>query len=230
MSLFGHSGDLGDVIASLPIVRALGGGDYVLFDREKGHRESLRGARYEALAPLLLAQPYIDSVAWADAPPQTPYDFSTFRHDHIPGQNLAQWQSRHVGVTISEAPWLLAKPSSRSAGRVIFARSQRYHNPHFPWDKALVRFKDPLFVGLPSEYMAFQTKWGKPIENYQAANLLELAELIAGCSLFVGNQSCPFWIAAGLGVNLTQETWPQDANSIIERPNARYASNGFFAF
>lgn len=228
MRLFTHTADLGDIIAALPSIRALGGGHLVIGERpgRDGGRESLRGARYEALKPLLERQPYIDSVTWADNLPSTKFDFSTFRHDHQKGENLARWQARHIGVSISETPWLLATPSPKTKGRVIFSRSLRYHSPSFPWDRALARFRDPLFVGLPEEYFAFQTKWGRPLENYKAANLLELAELIAGCELIVCNQSCPFWMAAGLGVPLIQETWAHDPNSIVERPNARYASNG----
>lgn len=229
--VFTHTADLGDIIACLPAIRALGGGELFIGERSgrDGGRESLRGARYEALVPLLSAQPYIDRVRWADELPRTAYDFSTFRTKYTKGVNLAQQQARHVGVTISETPWLIAKASERTNGRVIFARSRRYHNESFPWDKALSRFKDPLFVGLPDEYMAFQTKWGKPIENYKASTLLELAELIAGCSLIVCNQSCPYWIAVGLGVPLIQESWPVDSNSIIERPNAHYCANGSFS-
>jgi len=228
LPLFTHTADLGDIIACLPTIRALGGGHLIIGEKtgRDGGRESLRGARYESIKKLLEVQPYIDSVTWADQLPTTKYDFSTFRHDHIKGENLAQWQARHLGVTISEAPWLLTTPSPKTKGRVLFARSQRYHSPSFPWDKAIARFPDPLFVGLPDEYMAFQTKWGKPIEHYTASSLLELAQLIAGCELIVCNQSCPYWLAAGLGVPLIQETWAHDPNSVIDRPNARYALNG----
>lgn len=223
---FGHAGDLGDCIASLPTVRALGGGEYVCFHREKGCRESLQGQRFESLKSLLEIQPYIDRVSWTEAPEITVLDFSTFRGAYRKGINLAQQHAWHLGVTISEAPWLIAPASEIAKGRTVFARSRRYHNDRFPWDKILQRHPDPLFVGLPDEYLAFQTKWGKPIQHHTAGNLLELASLIAGCALFIGNQSCPFWIAAGLGVPLIQESWETDANSIIERPNAKYCLNG----
>lgn len=226
--VFGHAGDLGDCIASLATVRTLGGGNYVCFNRAKGCRESLRGPRFESLKSLLDTQPYIDSCEWSDEAIDTPYDFSTFRHDQIAGENLAQWQARHCGVQISETPWLLAKPSEKTKGRVLFARSQRYHNPAFPWDKVIRRFKDPLFIGLPMEYMAFQTKWGRPIENYMASNLLELSEMIAGCELLVCNQSCPAWLAMALGSPLWMECWPHDMNSIVHRQNARFSTNGTF--
>lgn len=225
---FFHAGDLGDVIAALPSIRALGGGHLFIGERDgrSGGRESLRGLRYDSIRPLLTAQPYIDSVQWCERSPDIAHDFSGFRHDHIMGENLAQWQARHLGVAISETPWLIASPSEKTKGRVLFSRSLRYHSPRFQWDQALKRFKDPLFIGLPTEYMAFQTKWGKPLESYMAADLLELAQLIAGAELLVCNQSCPYWIAAGLGAPLIQETWDHDPNSMIERPNARYAMNG----
>lgn len=223
---FFHTGDLGDIIASLPIVRAMGGGEYLIGYRDRGCRESLKGARFEAIKPLLEAQPYIERAAWVDTPPLGAVDFSTFRHDHKQGENLIAWQARHVGANYSDAPWLIAPKSPRTTGRTIFARSLRYHSPTFPWDKALNRFPNPLFVGLPDEYIHFQTKWGRPIENVVAINLLELAQMIAGAEMFVGNQSCPFWIAAGLGVPLIQESWAHDPNSVVERPNARYALNG----
>jgi hypothetical protein len=203
----------------------MGGGHYVLFERAKGMRESLRGARYESLKTLLAAQCYVDGVSWSDTPPVC-HDFSTFRHDHMNGESLLQWQARHMRVLVSEIPWLMANPSPKTAGRVLFSRSLRYHSPTFPWDKALQRFRDPLFVGLPEEYFAFQTKWGRPIEHHTCANLLELAEMIAGCELIICNQSCPYWIAAGLGKALIQESWPVDPNSVVVRPNARYALNG----
>lgn len=224
--VFGHAGDLGDCIASLPTVRAMGGGAYVCFHRDKGCRESLQGARFESLKSLLEIQPYIDGVFWTEAPDLTVRDFSTFRGSYRNGVNLAQQHAWHLGVAISETPWLVATPSLKTKGRTVLSRSRRYHNERFPWDKILQRHKDPLFVGLPDEYLAFQTKWGKPIEHHTASNLLELASLIAGCSLFIGNQSCPFWIACGLGVPLIQESWEIDPNSIIERANAKYCLNG----
>lgn len=228
MSVFSHTGDLGDIIAMLPIMRALGGGSIVLHPPtgQRQCRESLAGARYAALKPLLDAQPYVDSVTWSEIAPRGTHDFSTFRQNQIKGENLIQWQARNVGVAVSEIPWLLARPDARTRGRAVFARSRRYHSPAFPWDKALSRWKDPLFVGLEEEYLAFQTAFGRPIEHCTAENLLELAQLIAGCEIFVGNQSCPYWIAAGLGVPLIQECWPQDPNSIVVRENARYALNG----
>lgn len=221
--VYGHSGDIGDIIAALPTVRALGEGDFVIFDRKTMQRESMQGKRFDVLKPLLEAQPYIRSVQWSDYPIETPYDFSTFRHDFRPNENLADWQARHLQVEISHAPWLTARRSERSIGKTVIARSFRYQNRDFPWKRLVAQYnREVLFVGLPEEHKAFQISNGCIVEYCPTADLLELAEIINGADRFIGNQSCPFWIAAGLGVTLMQEVWPQGPNSKIVRRNARY--------
>lgn len=220
---FGHSGDIGDIIACLPSIRAMGGGHLGVFDRKTIQRESMRGARYEALKPLLEVQPYIHGVSWDDEPEEGIYDFSTFRHDFILEENLADWQARHLNIRISHDPWITCVRSPKSIGRTVVARSLRYHNRDFPWRAIIAKHrKDILFVGLPEEHKAFQITNGTIVEHCPTENLLELAEIINGSDRFYGNQSCPFWIAAGLGVPIVQEVWQQGPNSIIPRKNARY--------
>lgn len=220
---YGHSGDIGDAIASLAVIRQMGGGSMVFFDRENGRRESMKGARFEALKPLIEAQPYMRGCSWSDKETQLDYDFSTFRHDHKQGEDLATWQGRHLGVETVLDPWLVAYRSPKGLGRVVVARSFRYQNLEFPWRRFVSEHRRKmLFVGLPDEHKAFQIQAGTLVEYCPTSNLLELAEIIAGCELFIGNQSCPFWIAAGLGVNLVQESYRQSLNSIVKRPNAKY--------
>lgn len=227
VSSFSHRGDIGDCVASLPAVKAFGGGDYIIFDKPDeaaiGRRESLRGARYEALKPLLEAQPYIRSVSWHNGDPGASHDLSTFRHDFIPSENLIDWQARHLGIAVSHDPWLTCLRSPIGIGRTVVARSMRYQNRDFPWKRFIAENRQSiLFVGLPEEHKAFQISNGCVVEYCPTANLLELAEIINGADRFIGNQSCPFWIAAGLGVTLVQEVWPQGPNSIVKRKNARY--------
>lgn len=231
MNVFSHSGDLGDVIAALPAIREMGGGDIVLCPssgKDQG-RESLHGARYEAIKPLLLAQPYIHDVRWEKDPKNVTHDMRGFRVNYQLGESLLDWQARFLGIEASDAPWLTAVRSSVSIGRTVIARSLRYHNPGFPWHVILNKHRNVLFVGTEEEHKAFQVFAGRPIDYHPTKNLLELAEIIGGSHLFVGNQSCPFWIAAGLGVNLIQESWPHSPNSQIRRPNARYMIRGPFS-
>lgn len=231
MNVFVHSGDIGDIIAALPTISALGGGDIIITERLDGKmkgRESMKGSRFEAIQPLLEAQPYIGNVSWQDAPARFTHDFRDFRNDEQYGESLLDWQARYLGVEASTAPWLQCRRSPVSLGRPVIARSLRYQNPGFPWNVVLSRHKNPIFVGLPEEHAAFE-KTGNRAEFIETKNLLECAEIIAGADIFIGNQSAPFWIAAGLGVRLIQEGWPQQPNSQVRRPNARYLIRGPFS-
>lgn len=230
-NVFAHSGDIGDIIAALPTMRSLGGGDIVIGPLLEGQfkgRESMKGARFEAIKPLLEAQPYIGSVTWHDNPQAYTHDFRDFRQQEQYGESLLEWQARYLGVTASTDPWLTCRRSEKSIGRAVIARSLRYRNPGFPWNVVLHKHKEPIFIGLKEEYEDFQ-KNNRGVEFIQTENLLEAAELINGADIFIGNQSCPFWIAAGLGQRLIQEGWPQQPNSQIKRPNARYLIRGPFS-
>lgn len=225
-----HAGDIGDAIAMLPTLRKLGGGNIVfapLLDGKFKGRESMKGARFEALKPLLEAQPYIGSVTWEDAPLAFTHDLRDFRQDERPGESLLEWQARYLGITPSAAPWLQCARSEVSLGRAVVSRSLRYRNGGFPWNAVLNRHRHPIFIGLEEEYVDFQRHCGRA-EFIRTPDLLTAAEIIAGADIFIGNQSAPFWIAAGLGVRILQESWPPQPNSQIVRPNARYMIRGPF--
>lgn len=222
-----HSGDLGDVIAALPAIRQLGGGRVLIGNGFC--RESMKGARFEAVRPLLELQPYVTGVEWSDERPNHAHDLANFRQDYRRGESLAHWQARHLGLDpLDTSPWLTVKPNSAHRGRVVFARSPRYANGFYPWFALLKRYPDALFVGSPAEHAAFQTEFTCKVQHAPTGNLLELAQIIAGARLFCGNQSCPWWIAAGLGVTAFQETWLHDSNSRIERHNAHYMLQPLF--
>lgn len=186
----------------------------------------MRGARYEAIRPLLLAQPYVEAVEWQDEPRGITHDLSHFRTLQFKnGENLATWQARYVGVEISLEPWLTV-PDFVQHDKTVIARSLRYHNFFFPWGDLIMRNGPVVFVGLPSEHIALQKEshWSFPFQP--TANLLELAQVIRGAKLFIGNQSAPYWIAIALGMNVIQESWEHDLNSIVPRENATYTLDG----
>jgi hypothetical protein len=224
-----HTGDLGDCIAALPILRALGGGDIVITEAKTNHparspRESMRGARFNAIREFLAAQPYVNNVEWQDEPTGITHDLSNFRESRIgAGENLALWQARYLGVSVSLEPWLIA-PTVANYGHIAIARSTRYQNYFFPWEELLwhLRQEDIVFVGLPNEHEAFEKHTRRKIDFVPTRNIAVLASFIVGAKLIICNQSLPFWIAAGLGAPILQETWESDPNSIIERPNAIY--------
>ena len=80
------------------------------------------------------------------------------------------------------------------------------------------------FVGLKDEFDAFvRSTGGMGLVTYMhTCSLLEVAALIKGSDLFIGNQSCPCWIAMGLGHRMIQETHDFIHDSIVERESARF--------
>lgn len=226
-------GDLGDCVAALPILRALGGGTIVISEdptgRWPGPRETMRGPRYDAILPLLLAQDYVEQIEWQDHPTGITHDLSRFRDDRKGAhENLALWQARVLGVDVDLTPWLTL-PETRLPhvgnyhGKVVFARTKRYHNYFFPWADLLRKHEEKgVFVGLKTEHEALEEETHRPIPYHHTPNLLDLAAFLAGAKLVIANQSVCFWIAIGLGVPLIQESWPPSLNSIIPRTNAVY--------
>lgn len=303
---FLHHGDIGDVIAALPSIRQLGGGELIITDTHTPHtaRQSMKGARYESIVSLIESQPYITGIRWEDNVPRgtfpvpskhiadskqylatakeaglvaasigirqdgrspeellavlklyafpnaspklqeaiasgcvvcTPkeeiqkpyisYDFTTFRAKfQSKDESLAHWQARHVGLTNPDlSPWLTVEASDMAKGRVLVARTLRYHNPEFDWKKVVEKYGRRLaFIGLDEEHIQFEKETGATVERIIVSSLLEMAKLIKGAELLICNQSCPFWIAVGLGTPIVQEVWPEQPNSQIHRHNARY--------
>lgn len=224
--IFKHGGDLGDIIAALPILRQMGGGKIVLFHdpnapEGKRGRESLEGARFDAIKPLLLAQDYVTDVVWGEG-----IDMTNFRTvERAPNENLTERQARHAGIwPVDMRPWLTV-PTFTKHNRIIVANSGRYPNPHgFPWDDVVKTYGARLlFVGLPSEHAAFEKMAGLSIEHANTPNLLEMAKLMAGAPQVIANQSCPLWVAMGLGCKVICEVCPAVPNSTIPRPGSFFA-------
>jgi hypothetical protein len=217
-----HSGDLGDIISALPTIKALGGGELVIADVSGGNRERMKGERYQSIRSLLVTQSYITKVSWSDRRPKNiTHDFTTFRNNgYRQGDSLLEWQSNHIGVQPCYDPWL--EVEAQPSNLTVINRSSRYHNELFPWKQIVESHEAPIFVGLKGEHEAFESEFNLTIPYIHTPNLLDLAQLISGCKLFIGNQSAPLWIAFGLGVPIIQETWLNGANSILPRENCQY--------
>lgn len=222
-----HGGDLGDCIAALPILRQLGGGDFVLTRTDKT-REPMTEQRAALLIPLLAQQPYVKSARFEAAPLDVTHDLANFRTTRPnPLETLTAWQARHLGISdVDLSPWLTVKLNLNAKGMAVFARSFRYHNSAFDWKAVWDKAGNAVFMGTTDEAKDFMQTF-RPILRAQTGNLLEAAQTIAGSKLFVGNQSCPCWLAMGLGHPLVQETCPivVQQNSIIPRDNATFIRN-----
>ncbi len=108
-----------------------------------------------------------------------------------------------------------------TSGKVVIARSQRYHNHKFDWKSILKIHSDCVFIGLPGEHAEFTSKV-ESVPYLKVTDALDMAEKIAGSRLFVGNQSFPCWLAMGLGHPLIQESYIHSLNSRLTRSNAKF--------
>jgi predicted GH43/DUF377 family glycosyl hydrolase len=231
-----HSGNLGDIIYSLPAMKVLGFGVYYLgvdtsMNPKPDLREVMSPKLVQTIAPLMLAQPYVRAVYFTQHMPIVSYDLNLFRNFAAPEKNLVA-QSLDACCLSAEnffndqTPWLDVDPVPLRRG-VVVHRSHRWRNPSFPWAEVYDRFRaEMVFVGTSEEHASFVSDFGL-IPYVPTPNLLELARIIAGCHLFIGNQSCPYAIAEGLKVNTLQETFPQIANCLFQRPNAVYGRDKF---
>jgi ADP-heptose:LPS heptosyltransferase len=102
---------------------------------------------------------------------------------------------------------------------IIVARSCRYNQPKIDYS-FLSKYNKIYFVGVPDEYSAMK-KSIPHIEFIAVNDFLELAQIIAGCKLFIGNQSFPFSLAEALKVNRLLEVNYDCPNVTV------YGHNGF---
>lgn len=213
---FLHSGDLGDIVAALPAMRDIGGGTVYLVSTPSITKH-MTPERFAAIKPLLKAQEYIDDVKMWNHEPIT-HNFANFRSHYRRNLNLSQIQAMYIGTNPegSLRPWIHAVPKPN--GRVVIHRSPRHQNDLFPWRGLIRHFgKRLLYCGVRFEYEEFARGNGD-VEFYETRDLLELAEMIAGSELFVGNQSSPYWVAEGMKHNCILEQSIRVPDSNFDRP------------
>lgn len=223
---FLHSGNVGDLIYGLPAVRALGGGTLYLGVGDHpqwGHRASFPPAYAESLIPLLCAQDYVSAVAvHADQP--VDHELDRFRDFESSSPNLAVAHLRAFDLPedACDTPWLtVAEPLKVPDRPVVFSRTTRYRNPAFDWARVVAQHGSrAVFVGLPQEHRLFEEEHGS-IPYRPTRDFLELARLIAGCELFVSNQSAPYAIAEGLKAETILEVCPEHNNCLFDREGQR---------
>jgi hypothetical protein len=214
---FAHSGDLGDIIYSLVAIREAGGGTLHLFDIPGRTWHGMNKHRANLITPLLEIQPYINRVLfWPDGHQDS--TLNGFRDHWRPGRNLADMHLATLGFG-PEARfqrWLNVDAVVEDYP-IVFARSERCRNDAFPWSDVYANYRDrAIFVGLKEEYTRFCQEVGD-LPFVATRDLLELARIIAGTRLFVGNQSAPAAIAEGLKKTMILEVDPRYDNCRFHR-------------
>lgn len=209
---FSHSGDLGDIIYALPTLKAKWeqtGEKAILelFDTPGKTAHGMTEAKVIRLKSLLMHQDYIEDVVWN--PRAEDSSLNGFRHHGRHG-NLADMHLATHGLPFDHRirSWIKA-PRKNAKYRFLFSRSPRYHNSNFPWQAIVYRYgAEAAFVGFREEYEAFCNRFGFVRFAEEQDDFAKLASLIAGCELFIGNQSSPLSVAHGMKHKLIMEISP----------------------
>lgn len=227
---FYSSGDLGDIIYALAVIRALGGGRVFLGPTNKfnqKHREEMTRSRCHFIAPVLKHQSYIEDVRFSESDiPKGAIDLNGFRTHYNgrykPWRSLIQTYSEWLDTPIPEGPWLSPSkwPFSPFIGKIIVQRSLRYRGGHFPWSSIVDHFApNILFIGNDSEYDNFVSNFGL-VERLKIRNLFEAYVWISNCEVFIGNQSCLRAISEGLGKPVLMEGFLGATDCDFERSDS----------
>ncbi len=239
-----HSGNSGDVIYALPTIKKIFEITGVPINLYLRLNQKLVMSGYsshpmgnvminqpmaEMLFPLLNAQDYIaKSEAYNNQKVHIDLDFFRNKTISLHNSNLARWYSYVTGFTPELwKPWIDVTPDTSFNDKIILARSERYRNSTINYS-FLKDYKNVVFIGVKSEYEDMK-KAIPDLQTVQVKNFLDLAQMIAGCKVFIGNQSFPYSIAEGLKTPRILEAYYHLAHVIPEGENAHdyYYQNHF---
>lgn len=215
---FKHSGDLGDIIFSIPTIQALGGGVLYL-DPDGGEsspivkwadktRTKLNLKSIEQIKPLLELQDGIEKVELWDGR-KVDHDLDIFRtnvrFNNLVISHLDAFQLPHDKHLVK---WLKFPTKRDLPKKIVISRTVRVHGNYSYWENNLPRFaKESIFVGLPKEHEIFEYTFGHKVEYYPTPTIMDLAETINSCDIFISNQGFPHAIAEGLHKDLILECY-----------------------
>lgn len=224
---FKHSGDGGDIIASLPTVKAIcekekakarfimdaSGGysdEYVKAMNENGNKFNLKMAEF--LKPLVEAQDYIHSVEIDTyGIQQAEYNLNKFRREFGNNETIKQTKQNLMylhqvafGLPVGySGDWLNVKVDKEPQG-VLIARSTRYQSAHLAWEFLIAKMNHDetpySFCGTDLEFSAFQDCFrnARP-QRKIVKDALEMAQAIGEADTVICNGTLFYWIAVGLG-------------------------------
>jgi len=225
---FKHSGNCGDIIYAIPVMRAIAGENkiclHVHIDQPAEYAKHIKHplgnvmlnqSMFDKLRPLILGQPEFESCE-AHNGGTIDVDLDKMREYPLllDRGNIARWYFQVYPVNFDlNRPWLSVQPDTGVKDAIVIARSMRYRAPGVDYG-FLRKYPEIYFVGLREECedmrnMVPHIKY-RPVRDFY-----ELASVIAGCRLFIGNQSFPFSIAEALKVNRLLEVYFECPNVTV---------------
>lgn len=232
MKSYKHSGTFGDLIYGLSVVKKMGGGTLAVAmnniercvaqygyrpdEVDPMHRGRFTDKDYKLLSPFLTRQSYITTIQkWEPGWAEADVDLDRFRGVLFRGFEGNYVQAYHMTFSLPftadvlNETWLEA--DSKTIAPVVINRTFRYRCPDGTgaWQGLLEQAnitQNGVFVGNTDEHEDFVKSTGFNVDYYPVQDFKELADIIAGADLFMGNQSAAYAIAMGLGKSSVLET------------------------
>jgi len=226
MKRFKHSGALGDLVYSLAIMKQQGGGEFYLHLNQMDwigqhyygsppalfHQGRMRQSDFDFMKTFMEAQEYVTLFDILDpSQHEITHNLDRFRPLFVGHPtNYIDIYANAFNLTpdeqglVNSTPWLTVPVPKFIEGRpIVINRTQRWipPSPGPAWTEFREQVEaEAVFVGLPEEYVAFTQQLGWVIPYHPTQTMLELASVIAGADVFIGNQSQCYALAVGLGV------------------------------
>lgn len=227
--IYRHSGTFGDLIYSLSVVKKMGSGTFAVHleniencvaqygyrpdEVDPMHKGRFCNSDFDLIRPLLSRQSYIDQVTVWTGDHDVDLDrfrgvlFRGFEGNYVE----AYYRTFNLPVTaeVYNETWLEA--DAKRVAPIVINRTFRYRCPegNGSWQNILAQsdiVNNGVFVGTREEHEDFVQVTGFPVQYYAVQDFKELADIIAGADLFMGNQSAAYSIAMGLGKSSVLET------------------------
>ena len=218
---FLHSGHLGDIVNSLPVIKELSKKktcnlyieknkkipEHVISKENSASKVYLKETPIIKLIPLLKKQEFINKVEIFNDQ-NIDVDLNFFRELPINFNiDSVRWYSHLTGCfpDLSE-PYLNVEANEKFKDYIVIMRSLRRQNKFIDYS-FLSSYKKLVFIGLKDEFDDLK-KSIKNLEYFDSKDFLELASIIKNSKIFIGNLSFGYALAEALKVTRLLESAP----------------------
>ena len=235
---FLHSGNLGDIINSLPLIKELSKNKKCTLFIEKNKLLPLhvQNAKHpfgkyfltensvKKIMPLLLKQNYIEKVQIFNNQ-DIDINLNLFREMAINFNiDSIRWYFHITGIHADlEKPYLINIGEHTVKDKIVIIRSKRRKNYLINYN-FIKNYNNVLFLGLIEEYQDLKEEIPN-LEFYDCRDFLEMAEIINSSKIFIGNLSFGFTLAEGLKKPRLLESGPDFP---LVYPNGKDAYDFYF--
>ena len=218
---FLHSGHLGDIINSLPLIKEISKNKKCNLFIELNkliplHAQNLDhpfGKYYlsessvKKILPLLSKQNYIKKVDIFKNQ-EIDINLNLFREFAINFNiDSVRWYFHITGIQVDLSdPYLSVEPHEKIKNKIVIHRTFRHRNQFINY-KFLENYNNLIFLGTKDEYEDLKQDV-KNLEIYDCKDYLDMARVIKSCKFFIGNQSVAYPMAEALKVPRILEAEP----------------------